>query len=105
MRTKTWKLCFLEWEVLLQGTLLVPINANPNRLAEQLLLSSQTHFKQLFKTKGNYSEGFGEEDAKKNWAPQSRPVVRTSPQDLPCLLQAGSIATTSQQSLNRAYQN
>lgn len=25
------------------------------------------HFKQLFKLKGNYSEGFGEEDHKKKW--------------------------------------
>jgi hypothetical protein len=30
----------------------------------------KTHFKQLFKTKGNYTEGFGEEDAKKKWSPQ-----------------------------------
>ncbi len=27
------------------------------------------HFKKLFQVKGNYSEGFGEEDPKKKWAP------------------------------------
>ncbi len=27
------------------------------------------HFKQLFQTKGNYSESFGHEDPKKKWAP------------------------------------
>merc|ERR1712113_1158584 len=27
------------------------------------------HFKKLFQVKGNYSEGFGEEDPKKRWAP------------------------------------
>jgi len=29
------------------------------------------HFKQLFKEKGNYHSGFGDEDAKKKWAPQA----------------------------------
>ncbi|KAJ3192366.1 LIM domain and actin-binding protein 1 [Irineochytrium annulatum] len=31
------------------------------------------HFKQLFKLKGNYAEGFGKEDHKKNWTPQTNP--------------------------------
>lgn len=33
------------------------------------------HFKQLFALKGNYSEGFGQEDHKKKWQPQVRPAV------------------------------
>jgi len=29
------------------------------------------HFKQLFKSKGNYSDAFGQEDPKLKWAPQA----------------------------------
>ncbi|KAJ3191448.1 LIM domain and actin-binding protein 1 [Irineochytrium annulatum] len=31
------------------------------------------HFKQLFKLNGNNAEGFGKEDHKKNWTPQTNP--------------------------------
>eukprot|EP01104_Vermistella_antarctica_P013283 TRINITY_DN3_c0_g1_i1.p1 TRINITY_DN3_c0_g1~~TRINITY_DN3_c0_g1_i1.p1 ORF type:complete len:386 (-),score=135.39 TRINITY_DN3_c0_g1_i1:132-1238(-) len=34
-------------------------------------LYCKPHFKQLFSSKGNYSDGFGAEDAKKKWSPQA----------------------------------
>jgi hypothetical protein len=43
------------------GVLLVDVRHS------RVLSHSKPHFKQLFKAKGNYDEGFGKEQHKKKW--------------------------------------
>ena len=71
---KTWKSMYIRKYLLLWQLcffLLAFISSTGTYAALQGILYCKTHFKQLFKMKGNYDEGFGREQHKTKWAKKS----------------------------------